>query len=144
MNSEGVRLKLPCDPDRYALGVHEGWTEEELYRLIVRQLQRTFHSLNDAGRRAMLAIRPRLTDTKWDAVLGAVIEHAAITHGYEPPAWVDEPERFLAAPVNLNECETDSDPAWQPGAFLRRGVGIDSRDLDHRTGDGRLWTARLD
>ena len=144
MSSEGGAPNRSGEADQYARGVRDGWSDEELYRLIVRQLQRSFHSRDDAQRRTMLASRPRLTDTKWDAVLGAVIEHVARTHGYEPPAWVEEPERFLAAPVNLNGCQTDSDSAWQPGAFLRRGVGIDSRDLDHRTGDRRLWTAPLD
>ena len=88
----------------------------------------------------MLRSRPHLTHTKWDAALGAVIEHTALVHGYEPPTWVDEPERFLAEPVKLTGIETDSDLAWQPGAFLRRGVSIDSRDLDARTGDDRQWT----
>ena len=73
----------------------EGWTDIELYRLIVRQLQRSFHSGTEADRQTMLANRPHLTNTKWDAALAAVIEHAALTHGYDAPAWVDEPERFL-------------------------------------------------
>ena len=131
------------NPDLYAEGVENGWTDIELYRLIVRQLQRSFHSGTDADRRTMLANRPRLTNTKWDAALAAVIEHAAHTHGYAAPAWVDEPERFLPEPVELTGFETDSDLAWQPGAFLRRGVSIDSRDLDRRTGDDRQWTAKL-
>ena len=91
----------------------------------------------------MLANRPHLTNTKWDAAMAAVIEHAALTHGYDAPAWVDEPERFLPEPVKLTGFQTDSDLAWQPGAFLRRGISIDSRDLDGRTGDGRQWTAEL-
>ena len=91
----------------------------------------------------MLANRPHLTDTKWDAAMAAVIEHTARIHGYEPPGWVDEPERFLAKPVKLTNLETDSDSAWQPGAFLRHGVSVDSRDLDWRTGDGRHRTAEL-
>ena len=65
--------------------------------------------------------------------MAAVIEHAALTHGYDAPAWVDEPERFLPEPVKLTGFETDTDLAWQPGAFLRRGVSIDSWDLDGRT-----------
>ena len=131
------------DPDTYAKGVEEGWNDVELYRLIVRQLQRSFDSGTEADRRAMLSNRPRLTGTKWDAAIAAVIEHTARVHGYQPPTWVDEPERFLAEPVKLTNLKTDSDSAWQPGAFLRHGVSIDSRDLDWRTGDGRQWTAEL-
>ena len=131
------------DPDTYAKGVEEGWNNVELYRLIVRGLQRSFHSGTDADRRTMLANRPHLTGTKWDAAMAAVIEHTARVHGYEPPGWVDEPERFLETAVKLTRVKTDSDSAWQPGAFLRHGVNIDSRDLDRRTGDGRHWTAEL-
>ena len=130
-------------PNVYAKGVDDGWNDVELYRLIVRQLQRSFHSGTDADRRAMLADRPRLTGTKWDAAMAAVMEHTARLHGHEPPDWVNEPERFLKTPVNLTNLETDSDSAWQPGAFLRHGVTIDSRDLDWRTGDGRHWAAEL-
>lgn len=143
MNGERWLADDLVDPDVYAKGVDEGWTDIELYRLIVRQLQRSFHSGTEADRQTMLANRPHLTNTKWDAALAAVIEHAALTHGYDAPAWVDEPERFFPEPVKLTGLETDSDLAWQPGAFLRRGVSIDSRDLDGRTGDGRQWTAEL-
>ena len=131
------------DPDTYARGVDEGWNDTELYRLIVRQLQRSFHSGTEADRQTMLSRRPRITGTKWDAAIAAVIEHTARLHGYEPPTWTEEPERFLSTPVKLTHVKTDSDTAWQPGAFLRHGVSIDSRDLDWRTGDGRRWTAEL-
>ena len=135
MNAERWLADHLVDPDVYAKGVDEGWTDIELYRLIVPG--------TEADRQTMLANRPHLTNTKWDAALAAVIEHAAFTQGYDAPAWVDEPERFLPEPVKLTGFETDSDLAWQPGAFLRRGVSIDSRDLDGRTGDGRQWTAEL-
>ena len=131
------------DPDTYAKGVDDGWNDVELYRLIVRQLQRSFHSGTEADRRTMLSNRPRLTGTKWDAAMAAVIEHTARVHGYEPPSWVEEPERFLNTAVKLTRVKTDSDSVWQPGAFLRHGVSVDSRDLDWRTGDGRQWTAEL-
>ena len=77
----------------------------------------------------MLKNRPHLTNTKWDAAMAAVMEHVSVTHGYDKPTWVDEPERFLSEPVKLTSFETDTDLAWQPGAFLRRGVSIDGRDL---------------
>ena len=133
------------NPDTYAAGVEEGWDEVSLYRLIVRQLQRSFHGGTHADRLAMLKNRPRTTGTKWDAVAAAVIEHAATTHGYAPPPWTEEPERFL------NELTPAIGPlpwplprgtvAGQPAPFLRRGVLIDPRDLDGRAGDGRRWMA---
>ena len=129
------------NPDVYAEGVLEGWTENELYRLIVRQIQRSFYAGTETDRRILLANRPRLTNTKWDAVFAAVVEHIAAVHGYPTPKWVNEPERFLKTAVKTTFVTTDSDSAWQPGPFLRHGVYIDSRDLDNRTGDGRDWTA---
>lgn len=131
------------DPDVYAKGVDDGWNDTELYRLIVRQIQRSFHSGTEADRKTLLANRPHLTGTKWDAAIAAVVEHTAEVHGYDAPTWVNEPERFLERAASLTRPETDSDSAWQPGAFLRHGVTIDSRDLDWRTGDGRQWTAEL-
>ena len=117
------------NPDTYAKGVEQGWNNIKLYRLIVRELQRSFHSGTDADRRTMLANRPHLTGTKWDAAMAAVIEHTARVHGYEPPGWVDEPERFLNTAVKLTKVKTDSDSAWQPGGFLRHGVSVDSGKL---------------
>ena len=129
------------NPDTYAVGVEQDWSETSLYRLIVRQLQRSFHTGTHADRLAMLSNRPRTTRSKWDAVAAAVIEHAATAHGYPPPKWTEEPERFLdtlttaLTPVEKNEAAT------LPAAFLRRNVLIDPMDLDGRAGDGRQWMA---
>ena len=127
------------NPDTYAAGVEEGWDEISLYRLIVRQLQRSFHNGTHADRLAMLKNRPRMTGTKWDAVAAAVMEHAATTHGYPPPAWTEEPERFLDELTPAIGPLPRGTIAGQPAPFLRRGVLIDPRDLDGRTGDGRRW-----
>ena len=61
MNGERWLADDLVDPDVYAKGVDEGWTDIELYRLIVRQLQRGFHSGTEADR-PMLANRPHLTE----------------------------------------------------------------------------------
>ena len=81
MNGERWLADDLVDPDVYAKGVDEGWTDIELYRLIVRQLQRSFHSGTEADRQTMLANRPHLTNTKWDAALAAVIDHEAVPWG---------------------------------------------------------------
>ena len=125
--------------DLYVQGVQEGWNDVELYRMLVRQLQRSFHAGSDADRKTLLGNRPRLTGTKWDAVVAGVVEHVALTHGYKPPEWVEEPERFLDGPVTALGAENEADLAHQPAPFLRRGITIDARDLDGRTGDGRRW-----
>ena len=126
--------------DTVARGVAEGWTEVELYRITVRQIQRVFHNGTAADRKAMLGRRPATTGTVWDAVLAATIEHAALIHGYEPPEWVNEPERFRDEPAILLEEYSEGRTAFQPGPFARHGVVIDVADLDWRTGDGRQWT----
>ena len=126
--------------DAIARGVTEGWTEVELYRMTVRQIQRVFHNGTAADREAMLGRRPARTGTVWDAVLAATIEHAALIHGYEPPTWVNEPERFRDEPVILLKEYSEGRTAFQPGPFARHGVVIDVADLDWRTGDGRQWT----
>ena len=126
--------------DTIARGVAEGWTEVELYRMTVRQIQRVFHNGTAGDRKEMLGRRPATTGTVWDAVLAATIEHAALIHGYEPPEWVNEPERFRDEPAILLKEYSEGRTAFQPGPFARHGVVIDVADLDWRTGDGRQWT----
>ena len=121
-------------------GVAAGWTEVELYRLTVRQIQRVFHCGTAADRKAMLSIRPATTGTVWDAVVAATIEHVALIHGYDPPDWVNEPERFSKEPQVLLRKYSRARSAFQPGPFARHGVLVDVADLDWRTGDGRQWT----
>ena len=69
MNDERWLADDLVDPDVYAKGVDEGWTDIELYRLIVRQLQRSFHAGSEADRQTMLSNRPHLTNRKWDAAM---------------------------------------------------------------------------
>ena len=128
-----------------------GWTkfidedkvsDATLTRLVVRQIQRSFHAGTDADRRSMLSMRPPTTSTKWDAAAAATVEHTAITHGYEAPEWTEEDSRFLPVPTKALGRWRDAQIAAQPGPFLRRGIIIDARDLDGRTGDGREWVPK--
>ena len=128
-------------PGTYLTGVEEGWEERSLYRLIVRQIQRSFHARTHTDRTAMLNSRPQPTGTKWDAVIGGVIEHAALIHGYDPPGWTEEPDWFLDTPENAMDGPEWDETTAQPGPWLRRGINIDPLDLDGRTGDGRQWVA---
>ena len=63
--------------------------------------------------------------------------------GYQPPTWVDKPERFLNTAVKLTKLKTDTDSASQPSACLRHGRSNHCRDLDGRPGNSRHWTADL-
>lgn len=127
------------NPGTYLAGVTKGWPAVDLYRMLVRQLLRTFHAGTDTDRAAMLTKRPDLTGTIWDAVTAGTIEHAAITHGWNPPEWVEEEDRFLneiAGPLHRVEWRK---VAAVPGPWLRRGVIVDANELDGRSGDGRRW-----
>ena len=125
--TEGRFTNAALELDTIARGVAEEWTEVELYRMTVRQIQRVFHSGTTADRKAMLGRRPEPTGTVWDAVLAATMEHAALIHGYEPPEWVNEPERFRDEPAILLEEYSEGRTAFQPGPFARHGVVIDRR-----------------
>lgn len=126
--------------DEYAGGVEAGWSADELYRLIVKNVSRQFHNAEEPDRRKLLETPPILTGTAWDALMAAVIEHLAETHGYTRPTWVDEPERFADEPVGmLPEYLTDADTLRCPAAFLRHGALIDPRSLDRRNGEETEW-----
>ena len=87
----------------YSAGVKAGWTHDELYGLIVHDIPRSFRAGTEADRRALLESRPGLTDTPWDALIAATVEHVATLRGYEVPEWVDEPERFPRQPLRSEE-----------------------------------------
>ena len=91
MNDERWLADDLVDPDVYAKGVDDGWTDIELYRLIVRQLQRSFHSGTEADRQAMLANRPQLMNTRsgtppWPRSSSTRRSRTATTH---PPGWTN-------------------------------------------------------
>ena len=70
-----------------------------------------------------------------------MVEHVAWLHGHAPPAWVDEPERFLDSTwvvSPLPSIRMDS-LMFAPAAFLRHGAIPDPRDLDRRGGERYEW-----
>ena len=74
-----------------------------------------------------------------------MVEHVASLHGHEPPAWVDEPERFLdstlvLSPILVIRMES---LMFAPAGFLRHGAIPDPRDVDARidAGHSRLTEA---
>ena len=123
-------------------GLEEGWPEEDIYRWIVCQLPRSFHGRSAEGQRQALGRRAPLTGTKWDALLAAVVEHVAWLHGHAPPAWVNEPERFLETTwvVAATPRTRLYSVIFAPAAFLRHGAIPDPRDLDARGGERFDWT----
>ena len=125
----------------YIEGIREGWPEDDIARMIVCGLPRGFHCRSAAVQRAALAERVPLTHTKWDALLAGMVEHVARLHGHQPPAWVDEPERFLDSTWVVSPFRSARIDAlmFAPAAFLRHGAVPDPVDLDERGGERFSW-----
>ena len=115
--------------------VAEGWARDELFGLCVVEYPRWLHSVEPGARKRMLSKRPELTATIWDGAIGASMEHAALVHGETPPDWVEEPERFFTNPVELLPHASPTFVCHLPAPFTRRGIVMDPRTLDRRTGD---------
>ena len=101
----------------------------------------TLPRIEPGGQAKVLAGPPPLTESRWDALLAATVEHIAALHGHTPPAWVDEPARFLAETwvvTDIHSMRMDA-IAFAPAAFIRHGALPDPRDLDHRCGEHRAW-----
>lgn len=125
----------------YSDAVAEGWKRADLYRGIVHELPRLFHSLDAEAQRQAIDEAPKLTGTAWDALIAAVVEHVAVLHRQDIPAWVQEPERFLDTPWVVSRLPVIryESLAFAPGAFIRHGALPDPRDLDARGGERHAW-----
>ena len=127
--------------DDYAQAVDAGWTHYEIYRAIMHDLPRRFHALPTRAQRTVLGAPPRLTGTRWDALLAATVEHVARLHGHEIPAWAEEGERFLDSPWVIPRSAPMRRDAirFAPAAFIRHGALPDPKDLDARGGERHGW-----
>ena len=125
----------------YSDAVAEGWKRADLYRAIIHELPRLFHSLDPEAQRQAIDGAPKLTGTAWDALIAAVVEHVAVLHSQDIPAWVQEPERFLDTPWAVSRLPLIryESLAFAPGAFIRHGALPDPRDLDVRGGERHAW-----
>ena len=125
----------------YSNAVTEGWKRADIYRAIIHEIPRLFHSLDPEAQRQAIKDAPTLTGTPWDALIAAVVEHIARLHGQDIPAWVEEPERFLGETwvVSRLPLIRYESLAFAPGAFIRHGALPDPRDLDARGGERHAW-----
>lgn len=122
----------------YCHTIDNARNDDERYRMIVRDLPRRFHSASRDRQAYALAEAPRLTGTKWDALLAATAEHIAILHDHPIPPWCDEAARFLDIPWVPSALPGVNRPCYwidSPGAFLRHGALPDPWDLDARGGE---------
>ena len=118
--------------------IENGRDDRERYRMLIRDLPRRFHAAGRPLQELSLREVPKLTGTRWDALLAAVAEHMAILHDLPIPEWVDEPRRFLRIPwMPLHPLPALYASAFidSPGAFVRHGTLIDPSELDARGGE---------
>ena len=123
---------------QYADTIDNAWNDDERYRMLITDLPRRFHASTRELQARSLEEAPRLTGTRWDALLAAVAEHIAITHGHPVPDWCDDPERslkiyWMPLPV-FGKRFPGRHYRDTPGAFLRHGVIIGGRELGPREG----------
>lgn len=125
----------------YSDAVSQKWRQADLYRALIHELPRVFHSLDRDAQRQALEPAPGLTGSKWDALMAAVVEHLATLHGHEVPEWVNERERFLDVPWIISRLPLirQESLAFAPAAFIRHGALPDPRDLDARGGERHAW-----
>ena len=116
-------------------------TDGDRYAVLMHQLPRRFHELGREEQFAALAESPPPTNTRWDALLAAVVEHVARLHGQPLPTWLDEPARFLDPPwvISRNPAIAADSVHYAPPAFQRHGALPDPLDLDPRGGELHEW-----
>ena len=98
---------------------------------LVLQLSRHFHSLAGAEQAAALLVLPLLTGSRWDALLAALVEHAARLHRDSVPEWINEPASFLYASrvISADRAVAADSVPCAPARFIPHGVFSDARDL---------------
>jgi len=71
-------------------------------------------------------------DSRFDALLAAIAEHACVRAGHAPPTWVYDQKRFLDNAWWVSSLPSAKVYALvhSPASFRRRGVMIDRRDLE--------------
>ncbi len=130
----------PARMPEYAQAVIDGWSEGDLLRLHLHGLPRSLMGLDRKQRIELLAERPPITGTPWDVLLAAIVEHVCELHDLDPPAWSQEPERFLDIPhFFTNQYRYAETMVYAPAAFLRHGALANARDLDARGGETHVW-----
>ncbi|MBM3523829.1 MAG: hypothetical protein FJX57_12790 [Alphaproteobacteria bacterium] len=110
-------------------------------------LDRCYLETDPVRRRAMIEERPEPAETiERDAVLGAIGEHLHRRWRLpgDPPAWTDEPHRFLRLPLFPDGANATK--AWliadSPMAFRRRMIFTEAEPLRRARmpQDERWWT----
>jgi hypothetical protein len=93
-----------------------------------------FDKAGDADRLRMIEAPPDSTgEIRYDAMLAALVEYSAARWGLIPPAWVDDPDRFLEEWWFVSGMQSLHANAIvrSPISFKRRGVFITEGTLTY-------------
>ncbi len=104
----------------------------EDFQVAVREFIDEFDLRPTDLRAEALATRPEPTgDPRFDAFLGALGEHLALTHDLDVPEWVRDPSRFLDRMWFVSDTPGFRAIALarSPIAFRRRGIFVPAESL---------------
>ena len=123
---------------QYADTIDGARDDHERYRMLISDLPRRYHGASRDLQARSIEDSPRLTPTKWDALLAAMVEHLAICHNLPVPKWCGEPELSLRIYWQPIPAYGSGFPGIvsrdTPGAFLRHGVIVAGWELSEREG----------
>lgn len=83
-------------------------------------------------RPALVAAEPCPIDACWDAFMAALAEHLNVAAGLDPPAWTQQPSRFLAEHWFAGGCfgfDRERTVAETPPAMARHGIWLPQHEL---------------
>lgn len=114
--------------DRLSGSAGEGWSTELRQDGALRAVIDLKDALGSATAEefgGLVQTPPGLTgETRWDALIAAVVEDESATRDVPPPYWTDEKSRFVRPLWYLSDNKALH--AWElaaaPGAFVRHGV----------------------
>ena len=130
--------------DDYTRCIVEAEDDTERKRAVIRDLPRKLHAMTREERHRVLHVRPTPSGTRWNALIGGMVEHVAWLNGWENPAWNEAPEWFLAPTWFVTDSPAIRVDAamYSPGAFIRHGAIPDPLELDARGGERFNWMGR--
>ena len=113
-----------------------GADPKTLYDAVFGNLLERLATADAEERKRLAATRPDNVDQPWAAAIVGTVEHAAITFGFETPAWCDEPNARLTATAIGGQTHEEWSEALHGAhaAFVRQEVFPDPATIARATG----------
>lgn len=102
-------------------------------RVILHDFGMVWQHATPAQRELLVAQEPESVDERWDAFLGAYVEHLCYHAGLTAPAWTRHNSRYLQRmwwPAHYFDFERGSVMMSTPAAFEIHGIWIAERELE--------------